>query len=336
MKKTLLSLSILLSLGVSAQLTQNNHAPAVGNPFYVTQQCDSTLIIPSAPGAGQTWTYALTGLNAINNYSIYASTDVSFNPANVYVGSSANNSSYYLASATDLKYYGGVLSIGGNNITIKYGSPAVVAAYPMSYNTTTASATNGSVNVSGFNGTFNGNCNVTADATGTLVLPAKTFSNVIRINTVQTLTASLSGGLFTATVTLNNYDYYETNASKAPIFSISTSTLLSSAATSPSYQKITTVIKNYAVVGINESQKTNIELSVFPNPSTTFINFSTTSAEAAKVTAFDINGKVVATEILEMGKAKMNTSNLASGVYMYQVTDKNNQLLTKGKFNVSK
>lgn len=338
MKKTLLSLLSLIVIGAGAQtLTQANHAPAAGNQLYVTQQCDSALINPSAPGTGQTWTYALTGLNAVNSYSTYASTDVSFNPANVYVGSSANNTSYYLASASDLKYYGGVLAINGTIITAKYSSPAVVAAYPMSYGTTTASATSGSVNASGFDGTFTGNCNVTADGTGTLVLPAKTFSNVIRVNTVQTMTASLLGGFVTATVTLNNYDYYETNASKAPLFTIATSTLLSSATpTAPSYQKIVTVIQNYAIVGLNESQKANIELSVFPNPSTNFINFSTTSLEATKVTAFDMNGKVVATEIMETGTAKMNTSNLAAGVYMYQVTDNNNQVLTTGKFNVSK
>lgn len=334
MKKTLLSLSILFSLASAAQLTQSNHAPAVGDPLYSTQQCDSTAIIPSAPGAGQTWNYALNGLNVVKTYSTYASTDVSFNPATVYVGSSMSNMSYYLPGSTDLKYYGGIMSINGTVITVKYASPAIVAAYPMSLNTSTASTTSGSVNV-GLDGTFTGNCNVTADATGTLVLPAKTFTNVIRVNTVQTMSATLSGGLATATVTMNNYDYYETNASKAPIFSISTSTLLSSVA-SPSYQKLTTVIQNYSVVGINETEKEKIDLSVFPNPTTNFINFSTASLEATKVNAFDLTGKAIATEVIEKGKATMNTASFSAGVYLYHVTDKNNRILTSGKFTVSK
>jgi hypothetical protein len=97
-----------------------------------------------------------------------------------------------------------------------------------------------------------------------------------------------------------------------------------------------TVQKDYNIVGINESQKSEIQLSVFPNPATNFINFTTVSTEAAKVIAYDVTGKIIATELMEMGKAKLNTSTLASGVYIYHVIGKNNQTLTTGKFNVTK
>jgi hypothetical protein len=335
MKKTLLSLSILFSVAASAQLTQANHAPAVGNQNYSTYQCDSAAINASAPGAGQTWTYATNNMNSISNYTTATSTDATFNPANVSVSASTTNSSYYLASAANLKYYGGILTINGTNITVKYSSPATYAVYPMSFGTSTTSAISGSVSVLGQNGTFTGNCNVTADATGTLVLPAKTFTNVIRLNTVQTLTASLAGGFVTATVTLNNYDYYETNASKAPIFSISTSTLLSSVG-APSTQKVTTVMKDYDVVGINETQKATIQLSVFPNPASSVINFATESMDAVKVIALDLTGKVLTEETIELGKAKINLTNFSAGVYMYQVVNKNNEVLKAGKFSVGK
>lgn len=335
MKKTLLSLSILFSFAANAQLTQANQAPAVGNPVYATYQCDSSAISPSAAGANQTWNYGVSGLNSLNTFTTATSTDITFNPANVFVSSSANNSSYYLASSTDLKYYGGVFTIGGTNITVKYSSPAIFALYPMILNTATTSITSGDAVVLGQNGTFNGNCDVIADATGTLVLPAKTFNDVIRVNTVQTLTASLAGGFVTATVTLNNYDYYDVNASKAPIFSIVTSTLSSSIG-APSYQKITTIQQNYEFVGIKENQKSTIELSVFPNPASNFINFITVSNEAIKVIAFDVTGKIIATELMESGKTKMNTGNFISGLYTYHVIGKNNQVLTTGKFNVTK
>jgi hypothetical protein len=335
MKKTLLSLSLLFTLAANAQLTQANHAPAVGNPIYATYQCDSTAIISGAIGANQTWNYPISGLNSLNTFTTAASTDITFNPANVSVSSATNNSSYYLASSTDLKYYGGVFSINGNVFTVKYSSPAIFALYSMSLNTSTTSITSGSVIALNQNGTFNGNCNVTADATGTLVLPAKTFTDVIRVNTVQTLTASLLGGALTVTLTYNNYDYYETSASKAAIFSISTSTLASSAAV-PSFQKIVTVQKDYDIVGIKENQRLDIQLSVFPNPASNLINFTTSSTEAFKIIAFDVAGKIVASEIIETGKVKMNTDNFASGVYIYQVIGKNNEILTSGKFNVAK
>jgi len=96
------------------------------------------------------------------------------------------------------------------------------------------------------------------------------------------------------------------------------------------------VQNNYAYVGINESQKSDIQLSVFPNPATNLINFTTTSPEATKVIGYDITGKIIGTELMESGKTKMNTTNLASGVYMYHVLGKYNQVIKSGKFNVSK
>ncbi len=191
----------------------------------------------------------------------------------------------------------------------------------------------GSVTLNGsINGTFAGNSGVTADATGTLVLAGKTFTDVIRVVTTQALNASLSLG--TATVTQLTYDYYSAAAAKAPIFSISTSTIVSIAGTST--QTLVTILKNYPTASINEAQQSAIELSIFPNPSSSFVNFNTTSSEATKVLAYDLTGKLIATELVEFGKAKMNVHTLSNGLYLYTVIGKNNQVLTTGKFNVSK
>ncbi len=337
MKKILLSSFTFLTLLGSAQtLTQANHAPAVGNPIYATYQCDSAGISPGGSGAGQNWNYAITEhLSVLSTYTTSASSNIAFNPADVSVSSAANNTVYYKSSSSVLDYYGGDISIAAFDLNVKYTSPAVVAIYPMSLNSTTTSATSGSVNVISplaTSGTFNGSCVVTADATGTLTLPAKTFTNVIRVVTSQTLSASIAGG---ATVNLLVYDYYSTDASKAPILTINTSTI-SSLIGGTSTQTIVSVQKNYDVVGLNEAQKTKIELSVFPNPASHVINFNTHGTEAFKVTVFDMTGKLVSAELMDMGKAKMNTSNFTSGVYTYLVSDKNNQILTSGKFNISK
>ena len=96
------------------------------------------------------------------------------------------------------------------------------------------------------------------------------------------------------------------------------------------------MLSNYSIVSVNENKETIIDLSVFPNPASSIINFVTTSPLASKVIAFDVTGKIVATELLEMGKAKMNLTNLSSGMYIYHVVDKDNQVLKSDKFNVSK
>lgn len=329
MKKIILSIFTFIGLASSAQLTQANHAPTPGQNFG-TYQCDS--LNPGAAGSGVVWNFATVNVHTaiLKNYIVGTSASTVYPSANVAVGSAANNTFYYSSSATNLNYYGGNISAGGVDATLNYGTPAVYASYPMSFGTNTTSATAGTVNVTNpfptsFN--FTGNCSVLADGTGTLVLPAKTFTNVMRVATSQTITSTIN-------VNSINYDYYDISISRYPILTIATSTISSLAGTSS--QTTTTILSNYDVVSVNEKEKSSIELTVFPNPTTNFINFSTASIEATKVIAFDITGKVVATEIMEMGKAKMNTVNLASGVYMYQVTDKNNQILTTGKFNVNK
>jgi len=331
MKKTLLSLSILFSVAASAQLTQANHAPYVGNSFG-TNQCDS--VAPGASGAGVTWNYSTLNIHtaswAVKSFVSAASGNTLYPSATIAVGSATNNTYYYKPSATDLKYYGGNINANGVTATLNYSSPAIFATYPMSMGTSTTSATAGTVNVTApfpTSFSFTGNCSVLADGTGTLVLPAKTFTNVMRVITSQTITASIN-------VNSVNYDYYAVGVTNNPILTIATSTISSLAGTST--QSIVTVLGNYDIVSVNENQKSSIELSVFPNPATNFINFETTSTEAAKVIAFDVTGKAVVTEMLEMGKAKMNLSNLSSGIYIYHVVDKNNQVLKSDKFNVNK
>ncbi|MBI3520095.1 MAG: T9SS type A sorting domain-containing protein [Bacteroidetes bacterium] len=332
MKKIILTLFISISFYANAQLTAYHHAPAVGDINYSTYQCDSTLITVGSGGAGQVWNYNISNLNSLKNYTVSASLNAAYNPADVQVTSGTDNTLYYKSNTNKLEYYGGDLSLNGVKMNVKYASPAVFAIYPMSLNTTTTSLTSGTVNITSPITTtqaFSGTCTVLADATGTLTLPAKTFTNVIRVVTTQTLVASV------ASVKLQYYDYYSIgSAAKAAVLSVQNSTVTSLAGTN--IQTITFVEKDYELVGIKETQKPSIELSVFPNPASNFVNFTTTSTEVAKIITFDVTGKIVATETMEMGKVKLNVNNLSSGVYMYHAVDKNNQVLSTGKFNVNK
>jgi hypothetical protein len=335
MKKILFSLSILTALGANAQLIQANHTPAFWDPIYTMNQCDTIPSgVPGATGAGAMWSYTPTVHASIaKTYSCTMINDPNFAGSDGRVASSGSDASYYnTISTTDLKYYGGNISVNGVNAVIKYGSPAVVAIYPMALNGTASSVTSGTVNVTSpfpVTTNFTGNCNVLADATGTLVLPARTFNDIIRLTTTQNIVAS-----GTATITLLTYDYYSPGASKAAILSVQTSTITSFTGTSS--QTITTLQKDYAIVGVKEMKEAKAEVSVFPNPASSVINFNTNSVEVYKVTVYDITGKTVATDLFEDSKLKMNISSLNSGMYLYTITGKSNQVLNSGKFNVNK
>ncbi len=336
MKKILLSLSVIFGAILQAQtLTKTASEPTPWDPAYTILQCDSLGILPGSAGAAQIWNYSSvtthssiskTYVSSMNTNSVYA-------PAYTFVSASISDNSYYHSPANDLMYYGGNFMIATFAVSLTYTTPSIVAKYPMSLGTTTATSVGGSVTIGGsLNGVFSGNSSFLADGTGTLVLPAKTFTDVVRVKRNQLLNANLALG--TATVTQQNYDYYSASAPKAPIFSIATSTIVSLAGTST--QTLVSILQNYPVASLNEAKKESIELTVFPNPASSFINFTSTTIEEAKVIAYDLTGKMVASDFFELGKARVNVNHLANGLYLYTIVGKNNQILSTGKFNVSK
>ncbi|MBA3663086.1 MAG: T9SS type A sorting domain-containing protein, partial [Bacteroidetes bacterium] len=250
--------------------------------------------------------------------------------ADVASATSANNISYYKSTATDLKYWGGNLTIGGIAATITYTAPAVYASYPMGLNTTQSAVTGGSLNVLGNNGTFTGNSTVIADGTGTLTTAAGTFANAMRVVTSQTI--NFTAPFATGVVTQVNYDYYNAGT-KAPMFTISTSSLTSNIG-APSQQTVVTRYKP-STVGIATNNGENFELAVYPNPSSNVINFTTENKNAVSVSICDINGKAINSYSFLNGSLKLDVSNYATGIYSYRVTGNNNQVLKSGKISVN-
>lgn len=335
MKKILLSLSVFAALGANAQLTQANHTPSFWDPAYTVNQCDTIASgVPGATGAGAMWSYTPTvHLSIQKTYSTSLSSNGAFAPADGVVSAGPNDASYYRTDNPNaLPYYGGNISVNGVSAIVKYSSPAIVASYPMALNTSTSSTTAGTVTVTNpfpITTAFTGNCNVLADATGTLVLPGRTFNDIIRLTTNQNIVAS-----GTATINLLTYDYYSQANAKAPILSVQSSTIASFSGTST--QTITTLQRDFITVGVKEAKVAASGISVFPNPASSVINFSTDNAEAYKVTVYDITGKAVLTELFEDNRSKLNVSAMNNGMYLYTVTGKNNQVLNTGKFNVNK
>ncbi len=336
MKKTLLSIAIIISAAAQAQtLMESSSVPAPWNPTYTIYQCDSLGIVPGASGAGQTWNFAslTTHTNIAKTYVSSFNSNPAYPNAYTHVSASTSDDSYYTSSSNILKYYGGNLLINAFAVNLVYTSPAIMGKYPMSIGTATTATVGGSLTAAGMSGTFTGSSSLSADATGTLTLPGRTYTDILRVVISQTLNATLSIG--PGTVSQLTYNYYSAAAPLVPVLSIATSTLQSTIGGTSS-QTLVTIFKDYVTVGINEAQPANTELSVFPNPSSSFVNFNTTNIEATKVIAYDLTGKMVVTEFIEFGKAKMNVHTLSNGLYLYTVIGKNNQVLTTGKFNVSK
>lgn len=336
MKKILLSFTTILSLSINAQtLTQANHAPAAGEQFK-RLQCDSTGILLGTSGANQLWDYSALNSHPsiISDYNVQSNSNTAYSLANVVVNVMPNSDNYYFkSSASDLKYYGGNFLMGSFGIALNFNAPAIAAIYPMSLNTATSSAISGSMTINNsISGTFTGNAGLFADGTGTLVLPAKTFTDVIKVTSSQIINATLSLG--TATVTQLTVDYYSVGNPKASILTIATNTVSSSLSPGATTQTLVTILKDYINIGINETEKEEASVIVYPNPVSSVAHFTSKNNQSYKVSVYDVTGKIVGNTLFDNNVANFNIEGLKTGVYFYTVLNKSNQAIKSGKFTV--
>lgn len=342
MKKILLIVATLASgLTMNAQLTQANNAISASDT-YTLYQCDSLNINPGAAGAGAIWNFSAiaTRSSIVNNYSASVSTNTTAYPtASIAVGSSANDINYLSSNAGAQFYHGGPIVVSPVAASLFYTMPAIIAAYPMSLNTSSSAAIAGSINVTtptAASGTFVGNSTTLADGTGTLNLPGGlTYSNVTRVVNSQTITFNI---LLTVTITQKSFEYYEPNI-KGALFSIKTATFYTSFG-APTTQTFVTRFKGAAPTqtvntSVSSNFTSNTTLSVYPNPSSSTVNFYTTNSEAQTVLVYDITGKQVEKLNLTAGRVKLDVSSYNKGLYLYTLVSDNGKILKSGKLTVS-
>ena len=79
-------------------------------------------------------------------------------------------------------------------------------------------------------------------------------------------------------------------------------------------------------------------IQVYPNPASTNINFETTNLSERNLvlTVYNFIGKKVEEIKLNSNKVNISLNNYYRGLYVYQLRDKQGQLIESGKFQVAK
>lgn len=91
------------------------------------------------------------------------------------------------------------------------------------------------------------------------------------------------------------------------------------------------------ITGINDNAAAMPQVSAYPNPATSLVNFETAAAaNAEKVCLYDLTGKMVSSELFENNKARINTSALSNGLYIYTVIDRDKRVISTQKLNVNR
>ncbi|WP_395060091.1 T9SS type A sorting domain-containing protein [Flavobacterium sp.] len=76
----------------------------------------------------------------------------------------------------------------------------------------------------------------------------------------------------------------------------------------------------------NESYNFSSKLSVYPNPSSDL--FSINSDTSGNIVVYDLIGKIIKSETIDLGITKLDLSDYPSGIYLMKVTNENNETKT--------
>ncbi len=90
-----------------------------------------------------------------------------------------------------------------------------------------------------------------------------------------------------------------------------------------------------STVGVKETSVNEMNVVAYPNPANTLFYVNTESSDAKNLEIIDLTGKVLERLPFNDGKVKADVSKYYMGIYLYSVTDSNNQRLKTGKFTIT-
>lgn len=325
MKIKLLSFFMIILSFANAQnltLTKASHEPVVGDSkgTYLLDTTFYTTGLPSnITGTAVTWDFSNLALNPTvtlvsSDYVSPSSTTVT-PPAGATLAEDQNGSYNFYKSVTTPTPQFELQSIKFGTLALTFTNTAIVARWPINYGYSLTDAVGGAVTFS-LPATFNGSVTTTADGMGTLLMPqSNTFSNVLRVKSVQSIAINvfIIGNI--ANVKQTIYQYYH-SSSKFPILTVNnTSTTFS---TSPATE-VTTASGNasFLAIGVKENKLNALNFSVFPNPASTAVNIELANNKIAEsITLINSIGQVLKTK---NNSNMMSVSEIPNGVYYLEV-----------------
>jgi hypothetical protein len=236
-------------------------------------------------------------------------------PAGATIAEDQNGSyNFYKSVSTPSAQYE-LQSVKFGTLSLTFTNTAIVARWPINYGYSLTDAIGGSVTFS-LPATFSGSVTTVADGMGTLLMPqSNTFSNVLRVKSVQTIAINvfIIGNI--ANVKQTIYQYYH-SSSKFPILTVNNSSTTFS--TSPPAE-VTTASgnANFLAISVKENSLNAFNFNVFPNPASNAVNVELPKGQIAEsITLINSIGQVLKTK---NNSNILNVSEIPSGVYYLEV-----------------
>lgn len=312
MKKLLFFLTFVSALS-SAQTTVTKafNDPVAGetvNNFLVNGTVNNT-------PAGTNVTYnnaSLTqGAAAVGNYSAPTVTETATYPGTTLRLISATTTAYYKQSASKLEITGLVTPDVTLNFITNNGT---FISYPTAFGFSETDAAQGIFTNGVLSGTFTGTIANNADASGTLIIGNKTYSNILRVKSVQTFT--LTSGFITGTLINTSYNYYAA-AQKFPVLTSTSGTLVVPLL---SINQNTTTATALADAFLSTQNAVFIQdkIQIYPNPVEDKLHLHGNLPAYKEAKIYSTDGKLVLNADLKNGF--VDVAELPTGIYYIQIS----------------
>jgi hypothetical protein len=240
---------------------------------------------------------------------------------------SGNSWAYYSTSATQASMLGVVASSGSTTVKQKYNDPQLILQVPFTYNQSMSDDFEASYDANGITVYRSGTSTATADAYGTVIMPHRTFSNVLRVKNVSFIKDSfdLFGDWVSTTTEVTSYSFISPGR-VAPILTIMYTTTTTQGIPG-SGTKTVTFNDLEPLASVKPLSMLNADVKLYPNPASSTSNLVVNAKENSTVNVSICNalGEKVACQYARLHAGQNSVSlpveNLKSGIYFVNISD---------------
>jgi len=335
MKKTLLLFSVFAFSLSHAQSITVDDTLSTGEVMYYYAGDTSVTNYDAITGTGVTWDYSnlayleLTSTTAMQDTVI----DIVNSPfASDYPGADYHDNfntgvQTFLSNTPDsVITHGFVFNDGSSDYVIRYNiDPLTSAKFPMTQGVSYTDAIDGDAVLPTVGVTaLSGSATVSVDGTGTLMLGGATYTDVVRVKTVEVLNGNITL-IGPVTVTRTSYVYYSNSTSNMPVFIHGQVFADLGASGSIDLKTIWSKDMLSGFAGV-EDEIVTAEVSIYPNPASTIVTIN--SNKATELVIYNAIGKEIKVITKPATTENINVAHLPNGIYFVQVKN-GNTVLTK-------
>jgi hypothetical protein len=318
---TLLLAISSLSLIAQPTLTGSGCNPLVGDELIYNH---SDYITPGNAGANQTWNLSAMTTTASSSEFVTPASTPSPGIPNANLSLQVGSSTYYYYKANSVAFQNCSDILGG--AVLSYSDPEDILHYPFTFNGTFTDTYQGS----GMGISRNGTSTVTADGHGTLITPAGTYTNVLRVHIYRDFIDGPGSPNLNVNRKTHEYRWYTPN-SRFHLASVYTQTTSSPGGTTTAQGGM--YVSNY-VTELNEQNAWATSVGLYPVPTSDLlhIQFSGHVPTTIKVNLHSSVGSLIMESIIRPdGKTNLefNLADVPNGIYFVSLNGGNGYSVQK-------